>query len=97
VKDSDNAISFREYTKSVDFGYSAGLGFQVKSGSMIGLLYNGGFTKVGKDSNVNGIQATALNAKNSDFQLCVGYIFGGKQTAQQINKKPVLLEGPAFL
>ena len=78
VKDADDAISFKEYTRSVDFGYAAGLGFQVESGPMIGLRYNGGFTNVGQDSNVNGIRATAANAKNSAFQLYVGYMFGGK-------------------
>ena len=78
VKDSHNSISFKDYTKSVDFGYAGGIGFQVESGPMIGLRYNGGFTDIGKNGTVNGLQVTAANAKNSAFQLYVGYMFGGK-------------------
>ncbi|MVN77882.1 outer membrane beta-barrel protein [Hymenobacter sp. HMF4947] len=64
--------------KSVDFGYAAGLGFQVASGPMVGLRYNGGFTNVGKDATVNGVKIESGNVKNSAFQLYVGYTFGGK-------------------
>ena len=78
LKDNDNSASFKDYTKSVDFGYAAGLGFQVASGPMVGLRYNGGFTKIGKDGNVNGAQVTASDGKNSAFQLYVGFLFGGK-------------------
>lgn len=78
VKDSDDALSIKDYTRSVDFGYAAGLGFQAESGPMVGLRYNGGFTRVGKDATVNGAQGTAPNSKNSAFQLYVGYTFGGK-------------------
>ena len=78
LKDNDNSFSFKDYTKSVDFGYAAGLGFQVESGPMVGLRYNGGFTRIGKDSTINGMSVTASDGKNSAFQLYVGFMFGGK-------------------
>ncbi|RZK31944.1 MAG: PorT family protein [Hymenobacter sp.] len=79
LKDSNNSASLKDFTKSVDFGYAAGLGFQVESGAMIGLRYNGGISKVGKDVNFgNGIVATAADSRNSAFQLYVGYLLGGK-------------------
>jgi hypothetical protein len=57
--------------KTIDFGYAAGLGFQVESGPNIGLRYNGGFTNILKDANDGTI-------RNSAFQLYVGFMFGGK-------------------
>ncbi|MGI4742954.1 MAG: porin family protein [Janthinobacterium lividum] len=78
IKDNDNSSNFKDYTKSVDFGYAAGLGFQLESGPMVGLRYNGGFTNIGKSGTINGVQVTATDAKNSAFQLYVGYVFGGK-------------------
>ncbi|MGI4742325.1 MAG: porin family protein [Janthinobacterium lividum] len=78
VKDDDNSASIKDYTKGVDFGYAGGLGYQIESGPMIGLRYNGGFTKIGKDGSISGIPVTAANAKNSAFQLYIGYMFGGK-------------------
>lgn len=63
---------------NVDFGYAAGLGFQAASGPLIGLRYNGGFTNVGKNYSSNGISVTSGEAKNSAFQLYVGFLFGGK-------------------
>lgn len=78
LTDGTTSVDFKDYVKNVDFGYAAGLGFQAASGPMIGLRYNGGFTKIGKDGSVNGLQVSAGNTKNSDFQLYVGYAFGGK-------------------
>jgi hypothetical protein len=78
VKDSNTSVSFKDYTKSVDFGYVGGLGFQVESGAMIGLRYNGGFTNIGKNGSFFGLPTTAANTKNSAFQLYIGYMFGGK-------------------
>jgi hypothetical protein len=75
----DNSADVKGGFKSVDFGYAGGLGFQAESGPMIGLRYNGGFTKVGKNANLgNGISIDAGNVRNSAFQLYVGYTFGGK-------------------
>ncbi|GAB2949386.1 porin family protein [Hymenobacter coalescens] len=58
-----------------EVGYAAGFGFQAESGPMIGLRYNGNFTKWGKgDYSSNEFS----NARNSVFQLYLGYLFGGK-------------------
>lgn len=78
-KDSNASISFNDAIKSVDFGYAAGLGFQVESGPMIGLRYNGGFTSIAKSNgSLFGLPTTGGDGKNSAFQLYVGYMFGGK-------------------
>ncbi|MFD1470589.1 porin family protein [Hymenobacter caeli] len=58
--------------KTVDFGYAAGLGYQMPAGPGVGLRYNGGFTNIDKDNNSN----SALH--NSAFQLYLTYMFGGK-------------------
>lgn len=78
--DGTASIDAKEYLKSVDFGYAAGVGFQVASGPLVGLRYNGGFTNLGENSNINsnGLQPTAGAVKNSAFQLYVGFLFGGK-------------------
>lgn len=62
--------------KDVDLGYALGFGLQAESGLMIGLRYNGGFTNVPKP-NVSSRQTTQADARNSAFQLYVGYLFGG--------------------
>jgi len=77
VKDDNSSYDAKDFVKSVDFGYAAGIGFQAESGPMVGLRYNGGFTNIGKD-NINGINTTPGKAKNSAFQLYVGFMFGGK-------------------
>ncbi|KAA9331608.1 PorT family protein [Hymenobacter busanensis] len=58
-----------------ELGYVAGVGYQASSGPMIGLRYNGGLSKYGKDNAPNN---DFNNARNSAFQLYVGYLFGGK-------------------
>ncbi|RAK66646.1 porin family protein [Hymenobacter edaphi] len=58
-----------------ELGYAAGLGYQADSGPMIGLRYNGAFTDFAKDAYQNG---SFKNARNSAFQLYVGYLLGGK-------------------
>jgi hypothetical protein len=77
AKDNNTSADIKDGFKSVDFGYAAGLGFQVASGPMIGLRYNGAFTNAIKESSIGGI-TVASNAKNSAFQLYIGYMFGGK-------------------
>lgn len=59
--------------KTVDFGYAAGLGYQVANGPGIGLRYNGGFIDVSKNDS-NSDYAT----RNGAFQLYLTYMFGGK-------------------
>lgn len=82
IKDGSTSADFKDYTHKVDFGYAAGLGFQVANGAMLGVRYNGGFTNVGKSFTTNSpfgpVTTTATNTKNSVFQLYVGYLFGGK-------------------
>ncbi|RYE89292.1 MAG: PorT family protein [Cytophagaceae bacterium] len=56
----------------VDFGYAAGLGYQLSNGPGIGLRYNGGFTDTNKDN------SGGSAVRNSAFQLYVSYMFGGK-------------------
>jgi hypothetical protein len=76
--DGTTSIDAKDYLKSVDLGYIGGIGFQAASGPMVGLRYNGGFTNLGKNNNYNGLQLTAGDAKNSAFQLYVGFLLGGK-------------------
>lgn len=63
----------KDQIKSVDFGYAAGLGYQMMNGPGIGLRYNGGFTDISKD-NSNSDNAV----RNGAFQLYLTYMFGGK-------------------
>lgn len=71
-------VDYKDYTNSVDFGYAAGLGFKAASGPLIGLRYNGGFTRVGKDATIGSLRLQANETHNSAFQLYVGFLFGGK-------------------
>lgn len=74
AKNNSVSVDVKDNAKNVDFGYAAGLGFQAASGPMVGLRYNGGFTSIGKNNN----GYTSSDAKNSAFQLYVGFMFGGK-------------------
>ncbi|GAA4507752.1 porin family protein [Hymenobacter ginsengisoli] len=82
AKTSSTTTDVKDGYKTVDFGYAAGLGFQTEGGAMVGLRYNGGFTNVGKSYTYSTpygtVTADAGNAKNSAFQLYVGFLFGGK-------------------
>ncbi len=60
--------------KSIDFGYLAGLGYQLKHGLGAGLRYNGAFTNFPKSS-VNGNMTTQPQQRNSAFQLYATYSF----------------------
>ena len=62
----------KEGYNTVDFGYVAGLGYQLETGPMIGLRYNGGISNIIKDG------PDSDKVRNSAFQLYVGYTFGGK-------------------
>ena len=62
----------KDQLKTVDFGYAAGLGYQLANGPGIGLRYNGGFIDVNKDNNSD------YATRNSAFQLYLTYMFGGK-------------------
>ena len=64
-------VDIKDRVKTVDFGYAAGLGYQVSNGPGIGLRYNGGFTNTRND-------AGSLAVRNSAFQLYLSFMFGGK-------------------
>lgn len=68
----DDDEDIKDDFNSIDFGYAVGLGYQVESGPMIGLRYNGGISNIIKDGDDD------VSARNSTFQLYVGYRFGGK-------------------
>ena len=59
-------------TRKVDFGYIAGIGYQLPQGLEFGIRYNGGITDVNDPSTDGNKQ------RNSAFQFQVGYLFGGK-------------------
>jgi hypothetical protein len=61
----------KDRVRTVDFGYAAGLGYQLSNGPGIGLRYNGGFIDT---KNPSSSSAT----RNSAFQLYLSYMFGGK-------------------
>ena len=69
----DNKSTF----KDVDLGYALGLGFQATSGPMVGFRYNGAFTDVPKSQSFGG-RTIQPQARNSAFQLYIGYLFGAK-------------------
>jgi hypothetical protein len=71
VGSSSTAI---ENYKSVDFGYLAGLGYQLKHGLGAGLRYNGGFMNF-PESYPNGSTQVQPRARNSAFQLYATYSF----------------------
>ena len=71
--DGTNDNDIKGLIRSVDFGYAVGLGYKLESGPMLGLRYNGGITSAFKD-----IANTTVKARNSAFQLYVGYMLGGK-------------------
>ena len=58
-------------TRKVDFGYIAGVGYQLPQGLEIGVRYNGGISDLSDKSG-------SSKTRNSVFQLQLGYLFGGK-------------------
>jgi hypothetical protein len=60
--------------KAVDFGYLAGLGYQLKHGLGVGLRYNGAFTNAPDSYPVGGFTVQP-RARNSAFQLYATYSF----------------------
>ena len=74
---SDAEESNKDLFNTVDVGYAAGLGYQMDGGLMVGARYNGGFTNV-LQAQLVGTQNVQQKARNSAFQVYVGYTFGGK-------------------
>ncbi len=67
------SVDFKDYTNKVDFGYAAGLGYQLTDGLGLGLRYNGGISKIYKDDSDD---FEAGEVRNSVFQLSLSYSFG---------------------
>lgn len=61
--------------KAVDFGYLAGLGYQLKHGLGIGLRYNGAFSNVYKEVPLTTNSAFQQRTRNSAFQFYATYSF----------------------
>ena len=61
--EEDNKSSFQSF----DAGYVAGVGVQDTNGLLLGVRYNGGLANV----------SSGYQARNSSFQLYLGYVFGG--------------------
>ncbi|GAB3635165.1 porin family protein [Hymenobacter arcticus] len=66
-----SSYSTRNGYRKMDYGYAAGLGYQLPQGLGIGLRYNGSFRNLAEYSNGQG-------ARNSAFQLSLSYMLGGK-------------------
>ncbi|QNH62766.1 porin family protein [Hymenobacter sediminicola] len=72
-KYEDESDDVKDTFKTVDFGYAAGLGYQLDGGLNLGLRYNGGIANV-FDLDLE----EEPKVRNSAFQFYVGYMFGGK-------------------
>ena len=68
------SVDVKNAYKSVDFGYLAGLGYQLKHGLGAGLRYNGAFTNF-PNSSTSGAVTVQPRARNSAFQLYATYSF----------------------
>jgi hypothetical protein len=68
------SLDVKNAYKSVDFGYLAGLGYQLKHGLGVGLRYNGAFTNT-PASYTSGSLTVQPRARNSAFQLYATYSF----------------------
>jgi hypothetical protein len=68
------SVDVKDAYKSIDFGYLAGLGYQLKHGLGIGLRYNGEFTNF-PNSSINGPVTVQPRVRNSAFQLYATYSF----------------------
>ncbi|GAB3636700.1 porin family protein [Hymenobacter arcticus] len=68
------SIDVKNSYKSVDFGYLAGLGYQLKHGLGVGLRYNGAFTNFPNSTTVGNVTVQPRQ-RNSAFQLYATYSF----------------------
>ena len=72
--DSDSDSDLDGYNR-VDFGYIAGVGYQLESGLSVGVRYNGGIGNIFENEDGSGDDS---KVRNSVFQLQLGYVFGGE-------------------
>ncbi|WP_207436268.1 porin family protein [Sabulibacter ruber] len=75
VESEGISVDIKDYTNKVDFGYAAGLGYQLTEALGLGLRYNGGISKIYKDDSEDVEMGTI---RNSVFQLSLSYTFGGR-------------------
>ena len=68
------AIVEKDDLAELEIGYAAGIGFQATNGMSLGVRYNGGINKLAKDNGNDEL----TNARNSVFQLQVGFLLGGQ-------------------
>lgn len=68
------SVDVKTSYKTVDFGYLAGLGYQLKHGLGVGLRYNGAFTNAHISYPVGSLTVQP-RARNSAFQLYATYSF----------------------
>lgn len=74
AESGSSSIDIKDGYKSVDFGYLAGLGYQLKHGLGVGLRYNGEFTNF-PAAYTNGSLTVQQRVRNSAFQLYATYSF----------------------
>ncbi|QKG57231.1 PorT family protein [Hymenobacter sp. BRD128] len=67
-------VDIKDTYKAVDFGYLAGLGYQLKHGLGVGLRYNGEFTNFPNSSSAGNVTVQP-RVRNSAFQLYATYSF----------------------
>jgi len=68
------SIDVTDRYKTLDFGYLAGLGYQLKHGPGAGLRYNGAFTNFPSSTTVGNI-TQQIRQRNSAFQFYFTYSF----------------------
>ncbi len=73
------SVDVKSAYNTVDFGYLAGLGYQLKEGLGVGLRYNGGFTNVEKPYFQSSTVTVQNRRRNSAFQLYLTYSFNGRR------------------
>jgi len=64
---SSSDTANKDLFRTADPGYVLGLGVQDTNGLLLGVRYNGGFSRV---------YTQEVRARNSDFQVYLGYLFG---------------------
>lgn len=69
----ETTVVEKDQLAELEIGYAAGLGFQATNGISLGVRYNGGINKLAKDNGNDEL----TNARNSVFQLQVGFLLGG--------------------
>lgn len=57
-----------------ELGYAAGVGFQAQNGVMLGIRYNGNFSRFARETYFDG---RLVNARHSVFQLYLGFLLPG--------------------